>query len=65
MSPQARFRRGLLKCLYSWYCHSRTLKKNGRLVLWEDILIFLLQFAETQEYTEFQAVLQQQVLYIF
>ena len=20
MSPQARFRRGLLKCLYSWYC---------------------------------------------
>ena len=28
MSPQARFRRGLLKCLYSWYCHSRTLKKR-------------------------------------
>ena len=23
-------------------------QKNGRLVLWEDILIFLLQFAETQ-----------------
>ena len=29
MSPQARFRRGLLKCLYSWHCHSRTLKKTA------------------------------------
>src|SRR5699024_9931737 len=28
MSPPARFRRGLFKCLYSWYCHSRTLKKR-------------------------------------
>ena len=29
MSPQARFRRGLLKCLSSRYCHSEFLKKSA------------------------------------
>ena len=48
MSPKVWFRRGLLKCLYAQYCHSEFLKKIGRLALWVDIAIFLLQFAETQ-----------------
>ena len=29
MSPKVRFRRGLLKCLYSQYCHSEFLKKSA------------------------------------
>ncbi len=41
MSPKARFRRGLLKCLYSRYCHSEFLKKSADWYFGQTYLFFI------------------------